>query len=64
MADEIDNRLIAAHLAAALIAKHPSNGLPVVEAVKLFNDVLGELAKSVELAPPSIDAAEQPELRF
>jgi hypothetical protein len=64
MADEIDNRLIAAHLAAALIAKHPSNGLPVVETVKLFNDVLGELAKSVELAPPSIDAAEQPELRF
>jgi hypothetical protein len=64
MPDQADNRLVAAHLTAALIAKLPSNELPVAEAVKLFNDVLAELVNSAETTAPSIDAAEQPELRF
>jgi hypothetical protein len=60
MADDIDNRLIAAHLAAALIAKIPSNGLPAVEAVKLYNDVLAELGKAGQLTEPLLNSAAKP----
>jgi hypothetical protein len=45
MADANEMSLIAAHLAAALISKLPSDGLPAVQAVNLFNEVLAELNK-------------------
>jgi hypothetical protein len=40
MADPIDNRLIAAHLAAAMISGRP---MPEPEAVKIYNTVLAVL---------------------
>jgi hypothetical protein len=58
MADDTNgNRLIAAHLTAALISRLPNDGLRAAQAVNLFNEVLDELNKgragNINHEPPS-----------
>lgn len=46
MTSEVDNRIVAAQLAAALITALPTEGAPAAHAVKVFHEVLAELKKS------------------
>jgi hypothetical protein len=44
MTNSSENRMIAAHLTAGLLAKMPITALPAKHAVELYNEVLSALA--------------------
>jgi hypothetical protein len=63
MSQDVDVRLIAATLAAGVIAKHDRGGIPAVDAVDIYLEILAASTRKPQTAAQSLRPDSRPSAR-